>query len=50
MSNVVFGEGTRITDDGFFDELQLSSNENLEVRLVVLNVLIVFKMFNATDL
>ena len=22
-----FGEGTRITDDGFFDELQLSSNK-----------------------
>ena len=38
------------TDDGFFDELQWSSNKNLEVRLVVLNVLIVFKMFNATDL
>ena len=40
----------RIFDDGFFDELQWSSNKNLEVRLVVLNVLIVFKMFNAMDL
>ena len=45
-----FGIKLRISDDGFFDELQWSSNKNLEVRLVVLNVLIVFKMFNATDL
>ena len=45
-----FGIKLRTSDDGFFDELQRSSNKNLEVRLVVLNVLIVFKMFNATDL
>ena len=33
-----FGEGTQIIDDGFFDELQFTSNKNLEVQLVVLSI------------
>ena len=33
-----FGMLSRITDDEFFNELQLSSNKNLEVRLVVLSI------------
>ena len=41
LLNVILGEGTQTTNDGFFDELQLSSNKNLEVRLVVLSIIII---------
>ena len=36
--NVVLEKECEFTDDGFFDELQLSLNKNLEVRLVILSI------------
>ena len=45
-----FGEGTQLPMTDSLTSYSCSRKRNLEVWLVILNVLIVFEMFNTTDL